>query len=112
MTLYHFRDSISRNVKLKKIPFISYYLLRLPLFFKKRKARFVLNKPLLIFKKSNYFFPVFNNYKFLIHIGKFKRMFIGTKQHNFFRFGEFFFTRRFGRGDIIHQRKKKKKSKR
>jgi ribosomal protein S19 len=100
--------SIYKTKPVKKVPFVSYYLLKLP-FRKKRRQQFVLNRPILIYRKNNFFLPVFIYYKFLIHIGRFKKMFIGSRKSIFYKFGEYFFTRRFGRGDVIHQRKKKKK---
>jgi ribosomal protein S19 len=93
----------------RNIPYLSYYLLKIKYRKRRRNQQFVSNRPIWVFRKSNFYLPVFLNYKFLIHIGRFKRMFIGTKTLIAFKFGEFYMTRRFGRGDIIHQRKKKKK---
>jgi ribosomal protein S19 len=98
-----------RRYLCRNIPFISYYLLKIKFRKRRRNQQFVFNRPIWLFRKSNIYWPIFMNYKFLVHIGKFKRMHIGVKSLNAFKFGEFYMTRRFGRGDIIHQRKKKKK---
>jgi ribosomal protein S19 len=92
--------------KIRKVYFISPNLLFLKGILKKSKF----NKTINIYKKSNIIFRYLLPYqKVLIHIGKYKRIFVLSKKVLGYKLGEFFFTRRFGRGELMHQRKKKKK---
>lgn len=97
-------------LKSKKIPFFLYY------YFKTNNKdqdnnilQFDQVNPLFVYKKSIKILKFFSGFKCLIHTGRVFKSLILRKRYSGFKIGEFIFTRRFGKGDIIHSNKKKLK---
>lgn len=98
------------NIKIKKVPHIPFYLLKLKCKRRKRQ-KFFSNNYVNLFRKNVFILRPFLFYKFLIYIGRIRKIFIINNSNLGFKFGEFFMTRRFGSGSLIHVRKKKKSKK-
>jgi len=105
-----FKKNFVFDYQLKKVPMLPYYLLSLPCLRRKRNPFFA-DKPIALFRKSVTIIKPFLFYKFLIHAGRSKKIFINSSRNIGFCFGEFFIMRRFGRGSVIHFKKKKKTKK-
>jgi ribosomal protein S19 len=106
---FFLRKSI-KNVQDRRVPKLPFYLLKLKCNRRKRQ-KFFLNTSINIFRKNVIILRPFLFYKFLVHVGRMRKNFINNISNLGFKFGEFFMTRRFGSGSIIHARKKKKSKK-
>jgi ribosomal protein S19 len=108
--LYFYRDNIN-NFQRKKVFYMPFYLLKLTCKRRKRQ-RFFISNNINIFRKHVFILRPFLHYKFLIYVGgRTRKIFINYKRNLGLRFGEFFMTRRFGHGSVMHARKKKKSKK-
>lgn len=104
--LFYFKRNIE-NITNKKIPHIPFYLLKLKCKRRKRQ-KFLINNLVNLYRKNVVILRPFLFYKFLVYIGRVRKIFINNNSNLGFKFGEFFMTRRFGSGSLIHARKKKK----
>jgi ribosomal protein S19 len=97
---------IKRVKYFKRVGFLTYALFRN--FFFKGSFR---PKVITIFKRSTLILRKFKELKFRVHNGHVFRLFVIRKKLSGFKFGELLFTRRFGRGDLMHLRRKGKSKK-
>lgn len=107
--IFILRKNVFGNKK-RYIPSVPFYLLKLACKRKKRQ-KFVSSGVTKLFRKNVLILRPFLLYKFLVHFGKMQKVFIINTQNIGFKFGEFFMTRRFGSGSMLHVRKKKKSAK-
>jgi|NOAtaT_7_FD_contig_31_3868373_length_385_multi_3_in_0_out_0_1 ribosomal protein S19 len=111
MVFFFKKDIIFHKKLINKIPFIPFYLLKLPCIRRKRQ-KFFLDNNINLYRKSVRIIRPFLYYKFYVYVGgKLRKILILNNSTIGYRFGEFFMTRRFGSGALMHARKKKKSKK-
>jgi len=90
----------------KEVGYINFSLFRY--FFMKMPIKKLKFRVFSIFGRSLIIYKRFRDFKFKIYSGNKSRLFVIKDKLSGFRFGELLFTRRFGRGDLIHLRRKGK----